>query len=49
MIHVPQEGWGQLGQTSDIDEVARYGSKLKPLIVDLLSQTSYVQQHHATA
>ena len=49
LIHVPQEGWGQLGRKSDIDEVARYGSKLKPLIVDLLAQTSYVQQHHATA
>ena len=49
MIHVPQEGWGKLGRTSDIDEVARYGSKLKPLITDLLAQTAHVQQHNATA
>ena len=49
MIHVPQEGWGTLSRTSDIDEVARYGSKLKPLIVDLLAQTDYVSKEHATA
>ena len=49
MIHVPQEGWGTLGRKSDIDEIARYGSKLKPLIVDLLSQTTYEQKQHTTA
>ena len=49
MIHIPQEGWTTLGRTSDIDEVARYGSKLKPLIVDLLSQTAHAQHEHATA
>ena len=49
IIHVPQEGWGALGRTSDIDEVARYGGKLKPLIVALLAQTAYEQKQHATA
>ena len=49
IIHVPQEGWGALGRTSDIDEVARYGGKLKPLIVNLLDQTAYEQKQHATA
>lgn len=49
IIHVPQEGWGALGRTSDIDEVARYGGKLKPLIVTLLAQTAYEQKQHATA
>ena len=47
LIHIPQEGWGTLGRTSDIDEVARYGSKLKPLIVELLSQTGHVQPPEA--
>ena len=49
LIHVPQEGWGTLGRKSDIDEVARYGGELKPLIVDLLAQTAYEQKQHATA
>lgn len=49
MIHVEQEGWGTLGRTSDIDEVARYGSKLKPLIINLLSKTGHATQEHATA
>ena len=49
IIHVPQEGWGALGRTSDIDEVARYGGKLKPHIVALLAQTAYEQKQHATA
>ena len=49
LIHVPQEGWGTLGRKSDIDEVARYGGKLRPLIVDLLAQTAHEQAMHATA
>ena len=49
LIHVPQEGWGTLGRKSDIDEVARYGGKLKPAIVALLAQTAHEQAMHATA
>ena len=49
MIHVEQEGWTTLGKTSDIDEIARYGSKLKPVIEELLSKTKYASKESATA
>ena len=40
LIHNPQEGWGRLGHNSDIDEIARYGSKLKDGIADSLKRTT---------
>ena len=49
MIHVEQEGWTTLGKTSDIDEIARYGSKLKPLIQEMLDKTGYASKESATA
>ncbi len=49
LIHIPQEGWGTLSRSSNIDEIARYGSKLKPLIQQLLSQTTYTAKEPLTA
>ena len=49
MIHVDQEGWGTLSRDSDIEEIARYGSKLKPVIKQLLSRTSFISNQPATA
>jgi hypothetical protein len=40
LIHNPQEGWGRLGHNSNIDEVARYGSKLKDDIAASLKNTT---------
>jgi 5,5'-dehydrodivanillate O-demethylase len=42
LIHNDQEGWGRLGHNSDIDEVARYGSKLREAIAETIKHTSNV-------
>ena len=42
LIHNDQEGWGRLGHNSDIDEVARYGSKLREAITETIKHTSNV-------
>ena len=49
MIHVDQEGWTTLGKTSDIEEIARYGSKLRSTIIDTLSKTQHASKESATA
>ena len=40
LIHNPQERWGRLGHNSNIDELARYGSKLKDDIAASLKSTA---------
>jgi hypothetical protein len=40
LIHKPQEGWDRLGHNSNIDELARYGSKLKDDIAASLKNTT---------
>ncbi len=41
LIHVDQEGWAPMGKGADIDELARYGSKMRGRIVSALEQTQF--------
>jgi 5,5'-dehydrodivanillate O-demethylase len=42
LIHNDQEGWSRLGHNADMDEIARYGSRLREPMRDIITKSANV-------